>query len=396
MRRTNIKDVFAEAVQLHRVGRWASAAAAYRRVLLVSPKHISALLNLGQLLGRDGNLAEAAALFDRAVKADPHNAAAWERLGDALVKLRQLDKAEEALRKAVVLVPGSSLCWCSLGYVFLESNRWTESEAASREAVRLDPDRLHAWNNLGYALIAQKRWLEAEEALRRAILIDPTQREIWRNLSRALLGQNRAAEAEKVILKARSVTRPQPSEPTLHSISQQNADCLVSRCLTHEGRQLSLSVDDVRSLHAMAMHGSVKRPGAFRTGSIAMLGGIIFPPSWKEIPALMSECCMYLNTEWFSSDLFHLGAYALWRISAIHPFEDGNGRIARSLCLGLMRAKDARMRACDRSSDILVKDRMKYIARLSEADQLFEQTREIRLSTLPVEGWLREVFEGYC
>ena len=34
-----------------------------------------------------------------------------------------------------------------------------------------------------------------------------------------------------------------------------------------------------------------------------------------------------------------------------------------------------------------------YIARLKQADQLFEETHDFRLSTAPVEGWLREVFE---
>ena len=107
----------------------------------------------------------------------------------------------------------------------------------------------------------------------------------------------------------------------------------------------------------------------------------------------MNEFCIYLNTEWDGGDLFHLGAYALSRISAIHPFKDGNGRIARSLCFALMRAKDVRWRACRWSSDIISKDRSKYLAKLNEAHQLFEETHDIRLSIAPVEGWLREVFE---
>ena len=95
---------------------------------------------------------------------------------------------------------------------------------------------------------------------------------------------------------------------------------------------------------------------------------------------------MYLNTEWDGGDMFHLGAYALWRLPAVHPFMDGNGRVARSLCFALMRAKDGRLRPCRF-------DRRTYVAKLKQTDQLFEKTHEIHLSTKPVEAWLRKVFE---
>src|SRR5262249_46249943 len=149
-------------------------------------------------------------------------------------------------------------------------------------------------------------------------------------------------------------------------------------CLTHEGRQLSLSADDVRSLHFTVMNGSVKHRGEFRRGSVFLGGEIFFPPSWREVPALMSEFCIYLNTEWEGGDLFHLGAYALWRLAAIHPFMDGNGRVGRSLCFALMRAKDKRLQPCRF-------DRSRYVERLSQADRLFEETHDIHLSTRPVE-----------
>ena len=387
----NIRDAFAAAVRLHRAGSWAAAAAAYQRLLSVAPKHIPTLLNLGRLLDREGKLPEAAVFFGRAVRADPHNASAWEALGNTLVRLEQWDEAEEALRKAVVLVPASSRTWFNLGHVLLQSNCWGEFEAAFREALRLNyPDRVEAWNNLGYVVTAQKKWQDAEDVLRRAILIAPTRPQLWRNLRRALIGQNwlaEADEAEKTRLRLLAAAQTPPSEFASDTVSfQQNGDDLVSRCLSHEGRQLSLSADDIRSLHFTAMNGSVKHQSEFRRGPVFLGGGIFFPPSWREIPALMSEFCMYLNTEWDGGDMFHLGAYALWRLPAIHPFMDGNGRVARSLCFALMRAKDGRLRPCRF-------DRRTYVAKLKQTDQLFEKTHEIHLSTKPVEAWLRKVFE---
>ena len=177
-----------------------------------------------------------------------------------------------------------------------------------------------------------------------------------------------------------AVAQPPPSEFRVTAYPNKMLTTSSHAVSPSKGRQLSLSADDVRSLHFMAMNGSVKHRGEFRRGPVLLGGGIFFPPSWREVPALMSEFCMYLNTEWGGGDVFHLGALrAIWRLSAIHPFEDGNGRVARSLCFALMRAKNMlRWRGC-------CLDRRKYVARLKQADRLFEETHDVHLSTTPVE-----------
>jgi len=53
------------------------------------------------------------------------------------------------------------------------------------------------------------------------------------------------------------------------------------------------------------------------------------PPSWRDVKAHVDEFCNYANS--IEGQPLHSSAYVLWRIGWIHPFFDGNGRVAREL-----------------------------------------------------------------
>jgi hypothetical protein len=63
------------------------------------------------------------------------------------------------------------------------------------------------------------------------------------------------------------------------------------------------------NLYILWRRTSAKHQSAFEEVLSCWVVG--FLPSWREVPALMSEFCTYLNTEWDGGDVFHLGAYAL-------------------------------------------------------------------------------------
>lgn len=53
------------------------------------------------------------------------------------------------------------------------------------------------------------------------------------------------------------------------------------------------------------------------------------PPNWQTVPTYIDEFCDYANS--IEGNPIHAAAYVLWRIGWIHPFFDGNGRVAREL-----------------------------------------------------------------
>lgn len=98
------------------------------------------------------------------------------------------------------------------------------------------------------------------------------------------------------------------------------------------------SSDLVRSLHFMiAKAERDKNPGRWRPGAIYVKndqsGDVVYegPPS-SEVPALMCELCDVLtNEDSTASTRMIRAALAHLNLVMIHPFSDGNGRMARAL-----------------------------------------------------------------
>lgn len=97
------------------------------------------------------------------------------------------------------------------------------------------------------------------------------------------------------------------------------------------------SVDLLRSLHFMMLqYDLTKNPGKWRPGPISIRdtesGQIVYEaPDAEYVPGLMDELAVFLNRhDDRVPDLVH-GAMAHLNLVMIHPFSDGNGRMARCL-----------------------------------------------------------------
>lgn len=98
----------------------------------------------------------------------------------------------------------------------------------------------------------------------------------------------------------------------------------------------SVSCDLLKSLHYMMLqHDLTKSPGRWRPGEIHVeregTGEIVYTgPDAGLVPKLMAELCDSLN-EQSNNHLIVRGAMAHLNLTMIHPFRDGNGRMARCL-----------------------------------------------------------------
>jgi Fic family protein len=92
----------------------------------------------------------------------------------------------------------------------------------------------------------------------------------------------------------------------------------------------------IRSLHFMMLnYDMTKLPGQWRTGSINVVheptSNIVYEgPEWKLVPGFIEELVAQIN-DTDQTDSTILAAMAHLNLAMIHPFRDGNGRMARAL-----------------------------------------------------------------
>ena len=111
---------------------------------------------------------------------------------------------------------------------------------------------------------------------------------------------------------------------------------LVNKYGSNHTPPLNLTPELVLDLNRITVHGVEPRAGEYRTKPRFVAEHI--PPKSGDLPSQVQEMCDHVNV---SKDPFYVAAFVLWRVCWIHPFDDGNGRVARALsyiCLcGLLR-----------------------------------------------------------
>lgn len=107
--------------------------------------------------------------------------------------------------------------------------------------------------------------------------------------------------------------------------------------------------------------GESENPGSFRTKQVGITGAPVQPPHWGEVKDRLEEAISIAE-----SGLGHplvSAAYIHWAVSAIHPFENGNGRTAR-LCQDYFLIRTGYLPV-----GIPKAKRVEYYRALEEADQ---------------------------
>lgn len=103
---------------------------------------------------------------------------------------------------------------------------------------------------------------------------------------------------------------------------------LVNAAMKSDRPCLSQTVVKALNYHAMACLHSYA--GEYRPCPVSV--GNFIPPEHYRVDDLMDDFVNVLNRRWESSDPVPLSAWTLWRLNAIHPFINGNGRTARAAC----------------------------------------------------------------
>lgn len=128
-------------------------------------------------------------------------------------------------------------------------------------------------------------------------------------------------------------------------------------------QQITFSEVTLRQLHSLVLKTSdAEISGRYRDGAVMIMGSDHTPPDASEVPILINSMISWLNKEGQQCHPVEQAAWIHHQLAKIHPFWDGNGRIAR-LVMNLIL-----MRAGYPMAIILKVDRKRYYRVLSEAD----------------------------
>lgn len=90
--------------------------------------------------------------------------------------------------------------------------------------------------------------------------------------------------------------------------------------------------NDILAIHAIILKDIEKElVGRYRHGQVRILGTRYLPPNYLKVPQLMEELIRWINGNLGKLHPIELAVFAHYKLVAIHPFYDGNGRTARLL-----------------------------------------------------------------
>jgi len=115
---------------------------------------------------------------------------------------------------------------------------------------------------------------------------------------------------------------------------------------------------DILEIHRAIMSGLMSNAGEYRNSDVRIGGASFTPPPHYEVPQHMKELVTIINTNPDELRPVELAAYAHFTLAWVHPFDNGNGRLARLLMNLLL------TRAGYPFAVVKKVDRKKYIAAL--------------------------------
>jgi len=223
--------------------------------------------------------------------------------------------------------------------------------------VSLIPKRVHE------RILAKKRKLDSYrplppalvEQVRRGLLVEYTYSSNAIEGNTLTLGETRMVIEEGITIGGRSI------KEHLEALNHPSAITFIEE-LASQGRDIS--EEDVLKLHGLVMNGIDSSAGRYREWGVKISGSTFSPPPSNEVHERVSALLDWLRGNPDELSPVELAARLMHRLSQIHPFVDGNGRVGRLLMnLVLIRAGYPFI------TNITYRDRTRYLRALQETDE---------------------------
>jgi tetratricopeptide (TPR) repeat protein len=125
-----------EAENFLACGYVSKAVAAYEKILKMSPSHVHALVQLGNIAREEGSVERALKLHLRAVEIAPENLNVLYGLSEDYCAKAIPKKAMEVLKKILELDRRSPRVLCRMRAIYLKSEDWASAENTRRPSVK--------------------------------------------------------------------------------------------------------------------------------------------------------------------------------------------------------------------------------------------------------------------
>jgi Fic family protein len=92
-----------------------------------------------------------------------------------------------------------------------------------------------------------------------------------------------------------------------------------------------IASSDMLAIHKALMSNIMGSAGEYRRGDVQIVGAAFTPPPAHMVPSEVEELVQFINENPDELRPIELAAHAHYYLAWIHPFDDGNGRLARLL-----------------------------------------------------------------
>lgn len=183
----------------------------------------------------------------------------------------------------------------------------------------------------------------------------------WNYNSNAIEGNSLTLQETRLVIEEGITIGNKSMKEHFEVINHKKAIEFVEELTKEKGK---IRERDVLQLHSLIMKNiHVREKGQYRIGNVYIAAANFIPIDAMQVPALMLDFYEYINKNPEKLTSVELAAIVHFKLVYIHPFSDGNGRIAR-LVMNLILLKHGFLIVV-----ILKTDRKQYYARLRLADR---------------------------
>ncbi len=177
--RDTLPAYFVKGLALAKAGRYAEAAQAYRKVLLLDTAHTEGRINLAVALYYQGKYDSARMIVEDVVRWSAQKADAWNTLSMIAAAEGKYEEAMQYIQRAIDIDPSNSWYVNNRGYIHLLRGETDKALADINQSIAADPVNAWAYRNKGIYYLLTGDNSSAVRLLEQALRMDNTVQDIY-------------------------------------------------------------------------------------------------------------------------------------------------------------------------------------------------------------------------